>query len=162
MNSFASSSARLLNAVYFGGNWTSVDVFSMMKDLQISELNFHYNGHHSLLELFYHQYYFVTAIRMVLKGEALTTKDKNSFDAPVISSENDWINFQEMIRTTVHETVTLIENCDDRNLLEPFSDPNYGSVFSNIHGIIEHVHYHLGQISILKKLIRLQSLQIPV
>ena len=157
MNTFASATARQLKDVYFGGNWTMVNVFSVVEDLQVSELNLHYEEHHSLLELIYHQYYFVTAVQMVLSGKELTTKDKYSFDAPRIEDEREWKEFLEQIRNTVLETVELVEKTPDDKLLQPFVKPEYGILFRNVIGVVEHIHYHLGQITLLKKQIRKHS-----
>ena len=41
----------------------------------------------------------------------------------------------------------------DEQLQASFIDPQYGSNFRNLVGMLEHTHYHLGQVSMLKKLI---------
>jgi hypothetical protein len=38
-----------------------------------------------------------------------------------------------------------------------FGDPKYGSYYRNLHGIVEHTHYHLGQIVLVKKIIQAQK-----
>lgn len=48
----------------------------------------------------------------------------------------------------------LIAELSDDELKDIFIKEKYGNYFRNIHGIIEHTHYHLKQIVILKKLIR--------
>jgi hypothetical protein len=48
----------------------------------------------------------------------------------------------------------LKEQLADSILSEDFTDKKYGSYYRNIIDIIEHMHYHLGQIAILKKIIR--------
>lgn len=108
----------------------------------------------SLLALTFNQYYFITALHSVLKGESLSTKDALSFDHPVIKTEEKWQHFKSVIYATVNETCDLLEKIDDQQLNQPFFDPKYGTWYRNIHEIIEHVHYHLGQMSILKRLIK--------
>ncbi len=44
-----------------------------------------------------------------------------------------------------------IEQLPESKLWETFSDEKYGNYYRNIHGIIEHIHYHLGQIVLIKK-----------
>jgi hypothetical protein len=46
---------------------------------------------------------------------------------------------------------TLIENHSEPTLSQAFGNEKYGSIQTNILGIIEHLHYHLGQILVLKK-----------
>ena len=42
-------------------------------------------------------------------------------------------------------------------LWETFADEKYGHYYRNLHGIIEHTHYHLGQIVLIKKLLQQQA-----
>ena len=46
-----------------------------------------------------------------------------------------------------------VEQLADNILDQPFADEKYGSYLRNIEGVIEHSYYHLGQISLLRKLI---------
>jgi len=41
----------------------------------------------------------------------------------------------------------------ESKLSETFLDEKYGNYYRNIHGIIEHTHYHLAQIVLIKKLL---------
>ena len=52
------------------------------------------------------------------------------------------------------EFVILIEKLSDQDLDEIMIDQKYGTYFRNFQGIIEHLHYHLYQISMLKKMIK--------
>ena len=45
----------------------------------------------------------------------------------------------------------LVEAMPPQKLLEDFTDSKYGTYQSNLLGTIEHNHYHLGQMVILKK-----------
>ncbi|MFT4758822.1 MAG: hypothetical protein ACI9XO_004000 [Paraglaciecola sp.] len=47
----------------------------------------------------------------------------------------------------------LVEQMPDAQLGQGFIDEKYGNYHRNIHAMIEHSYYHLGQIVILKKLI---------
>ena len=51
----------------------------------------------------------------------------------------------------------LVEQLPDSQLFDDFSDKKYGSYFRNLQGIIEHTHYHLGQIVLIKKIILQES-----
>jgi hypothetical protein len=54
--------------------------------------------------------------------------------------------------------VQYLENLPSDCMETTFVDPKYGTYFRNIHGLIEHAHYHLGQIVLIKKLYRSGSL----
>jgi hypothetical protein len=48
---------------------------------------------------------------------------------------------------------SLVVQMPESKLWEIFSDEKYGNYYTNIHGTIEHTHYHLGQIVLIKKII---------
>jgi len=41
----------------------------------------------------------------------------------------------------------------ENQLWTPFTEEKYGSYFRNLIGMIEHSHYHLGQIVLCKRLL---------
>jgi hypothetical protein len=49
---------------------------------------------------------------------------------------------------------SLVEHLPESKLNEIFSQEKYGTYYRNLHGVIEHTHYHLGQIILIKKLLR--------
>jgi hypothetical protein len=42
---------------------------------------------------------------------------------------------------------------EDSAFDQPFVDEKYGTYLRNIEGVIEHSYYHLGQVSLLKKMV---------
>jgi hypothetical protein len=48
----------------------------------------------------------------------------------------------------------LMEQLPDDRLHTDMADPKYGTRYRNLHGIIEHAHYHMGYIVIQKKMPR--------
>jgi hypothetical protein len=42
---------------------------------------------------------------------------------------------------------------DDARLDQSFVDEKYGTWLRNIEGVIEHCYYHLGQVSLIRKMI---------
>jgi hypothetical protein len=46
-----------------------------------------------------------------------------------------------------------VEEMDDSLFDRPFVDEKYGSYLRNIEAVIEHSYYHLGQVSLIKKLV---------
>ncbi|MNE76015.1 hypothetical protein D3C80_1722260 [compost metagenome] len=88
-----------------------------------------------------------------MEGEPLKASDKYSFDLPSITSEDDW---QKLVTKTLTEAELFaqqIEKLEESKLFQDFTDPKYGNYYRNLHGIIEHTHYHLGQISLIKKIL---------
>lgn len=100
--------------------------------------------------------YFVSVVIKVLEGGPLDAHDKYSFDLPPILSGEDWEKLLDKTWTDAEKFAGLVEQLPVAKLWEDFSDKKYGNYYRNIHGIIEHIHYHLGQIVMVKKLL-LQS-----
>ena len=96
--------------------------------------------------------YYVSAVLKVLEGEPLNAMDKYSFNLPSILSREDWEKLLDKTWADTENFARLVEQLPESTLWEDFSDKKYGNYYRNIHGIIEHVHYHLGQIVLIKKL----------
>lgn len=146
--------AKHFHDVHFGGNWTTTNVYDILKDVTLSEALAHVESCNTIATLAFHINYFVLALNQVLRGEHLTANDTFSFSHPTFSSPQDWQNFLDKIFDDAREAVALIELLPENNIFEPFFDTKYGNYYRNINGIIEHTHYHLGQIVLIKKLLR--------
>jgi hypothetical protein len=139
--------------VFFGGNWTVSCMQEQLKDVSWQQATTTIDGFNTIVALTYHSYYFVLALLDVLEGKPLTAHDKFSFNHPQIQSQQDWENFLNNIWIDVERTALLIEQLQNDKLSEDFADAKYGTYYRNITGIIEHTHYHLGQIVIIKKML---------
>lgn len=142
-----------LRAVYFGGNWTSVNLMETLANISWKVATTQVYSLNSIAALVYHMNYYIVAITQVLKGKPLEASDKFSFDFPAIQSQEDWENFLEKTGKEAEEFAQCIEQLEENKLDEIFVIEKYGSYYRNLHGVIEHLHYHLGQIVLLKKII---------
>jgi hypothetical protein len=77
----------------------------------------------------------------------------NGFDVPLIETEADWQTLKADNLKSAHELTLAIKTFDNNRLELPIL-PSYASGYKNLQGTSEHIHYHLGQIVILKQLIR--------
>jgi hypothetical protein len=89
----------------------------------------------------------------VLQGESLNASDKYSFDLPPIQSFEDWEKLLNKTWSDAANFANLVEQLPDDKLWETFVNEKYGNYYRNIHGVIEHCHYHLGQMVLIKKLL---------
>ena len=154
---FSQQIAKNLRDVYFGKNWTAVNLKDSLEGVTWKQAITKIDHLNTIAALVYHINYYITAAAKVLEGDPLDAHDKYSFDVPVIESEGDW---QKLVARVFNETerfAAQIEALDDEKLFENFDDPKYGNYFRNLMGIVEHAHYHLGQIVLLKKLIAVKS-----
>jgi len=103
--------------------------------------------------LTFHLNYYMAGIINVLYGGKLEISDKNSFDLPEIKSEKDWNILVNVFLSNAEEFADKIEKLDESILDKPFAEEKYGSYLRNLEGFIEHSYYHLGQISLIKKMV---------
>jgi hypothetical protein len=145
--------AKHFNDVYFGGNWTVSSLKEHLADVTWQQATTKIDGFNSIATLVFHMHYFVKVAAKVLEGRPLEGNDKLSFDHPTINSQNDWEKFLTTIWYEAEQFVALIERLPDNILLEDFTDSKYGNYYRNLSGIIEHTHYHLGQLVLVKKMV---------
>lgn len=151
---FSKQIAKHLKDVYFGGNWTVANFKTVLEDVTWEESTQKVTDLNTIATLVFHTNYFVVAVIPVLSGGLLNAKDEFSFNHPPINNDEDWQKLLAKSFNDAETLVSLIEKLSDDKLLEIFADEKYGIYYRNLHGIIEHCHYHLGQIAVINKIIR--------
>ena len=145
--------AKHLREVYFGGNWTCVNLRDTLAGLTWQQATKQVYSFNTIATLVCHMGYYVSVATKVLQGGPLVGKDELSFTHPPINSQEDWDQIVTGLWTDVEAFATLIEHLTDTTLTENFTNEKYGSYYRNLHGIIEHTHYHLGQVVLIKKIL---------
>jgi hypothetical protein len=145
--------AKNLRAVYTGGNWTGVALKETLAGVTWQQATTQVHSFNTIALLVFHMNYYVGLALKVLQGEPLDGHDKYSFDCPPIKSQADWDNLLNKLWTNAETFAGLIEKLPDSKLEEIFWAEKYGTYYRNLTGVIEHNHYHLGQIVLIKKLI---------
>lgn len=144
--------AKHFREVFFGGNWTSVNLKQTLDGINWQQATTSVHGFNSIAALVYHINYYVSAVKKVFEGDTLDAHDKFSFDVPQITSDADWQSLIDKTFTDAESFTNLVERLPEAMMATFFVDEKYGTYYRNIHGIIEHTHYHLGQITLIKKL----------
>ncbi len=145
--------AKHIKDFYFGGNWTDSSLKGVLKDVNWQQATTKVASFNTIATLVFHLSYYVNAAIDVLQNKPLTAKDKYSFNHPPIQSQKDWDDFLSKKYNDAEILVDLVSKLPENKLWEDFSDNKYGNYYRNINGIIEHAHYHLGQIALIKKMI---------
>jgi len=146
--------AKHCRDVHFGGNWTFVNLKDTLADITWQEATTQYQDSNTIATLLSHINYYINPVARVLQGEPLNASDKFSFDCPTITSQEEWEHLIQKALDEAEQFANEIEKLEESKLFEVFSDEKYGNYFRNLLGIIEHTHYHLGQIALIKKMIR--------
>lgn len=145
--------AKHFREVYFGGNWTAVNLKDTLAGVSRQQAVTKVHNLNTIAALVFHINYYVSAVLKVLQGEPLKASDKFSFDLPPLTSDGDWQNLVNKTLAEAELFAAEIERLDETKLFEDFADPKYGNYYRNLLGIIEHTHYHLGQIVLIKKIL---------
>lgn len=150
--------AKHLRDVHFGGNWTSVNLRDTLSGVTWEQANRKVHGFNTIVALVFHTNYYVSVVLKVLQGERLNASDKYSFNHLPIHSQQDWENLLQKTWTEAESFAALIEQLPESKLLEDFEEGKYGNYYRNLAGIIEHTHYHLGQIVLIKKILNEEAM----
>lgn len=150
--------AEQFKEVQLNGTWVAQtnlkmqlsDVDWKMATTKISSLN-------TIAALAFHINYYVAGVINVLEGGPLEIRDKYSFDMPPITSQADWEKLLNKIWSDAERFAELVEQLPEEKLKEGFVDEKYGTYFRNITCMTEHSYYHLGQIVLIKKLLKEQE-----
>lgn len=145
--------ARHFRELHFGGNWTSSSLKDNLAGVTWQQATTKVDSFHTIAALVYHINYYVSAVSKVLQGASLDAHDKYSFDLPPIRSQEDWEKLLDKTWSDADNLASLIEQLPESELWENMADEKYGNYYRNLHGIIEHGHYHLGQIVLIKKML---------
>lgn len=146
--------ANRLREVLLNGRWIAntnykeqIQSISWQQAIQkVDNLN-------TVAALTYHINYYLVGLLDAFETGKLEISDKYSFDLPPIKAESDWNKLVNDFINNSEKFADKIEHMDDSLLDQPFIDKKYGTYWRNIEGVIEHSYYHLGQISLIKKMI---------
>jgi uncharacterized damage-inducible protein DinB len=107
----------------------------------------------TIAALTFHINYYLDGILNVFRVNILDIRDKYSFDMPPVKSKEDWETLLSELVANAEKVANFIDQMSEKRLEENFVDEKYGTYRRNIEAVIEHGYYHLGQISLIKKMI---------
>ena len=113
----------------------------------------------TIAALTYHINYYLAGLLSAFENGKLEIRDKFSFDLPPIRSESDWNSLVTAFLSNSEKFAAKVEQMEDTIFDQPFVDEKYGTFLRNIEGVIEHSYYHLGQISLLRKMVQHRATQ---
>jgi len=155
MTTHALSLAYRLREVLLDGHWIANTNFrDLIEDLNLDQANMRINQLNSIALLTYHISYYLAGLLQVLRGGTLDIRDKYSFDLPPLQSEEEWQTLVKTFISNASKFAEAVENMPENQLVTPFVDPKYGTYLRNIEGVIEHSYYHLGQVALIKKMVK--------
>ncbi len=146
--------AKHIKEVHFGGNWTSVNLKEVLGDVSWKQATTQLGDVNTIVALTFHIGYFFEVVINALKTHELVGNDSLSFVHPPINNQEDWETMRRKLYSNADELSDLLHQLSENIMEQVFFNEKYGSYFRNIMGLIEHTHYHMGQIVIIKKMLK--------
>lgn len=147
--------ANRFREVILNGTWIANTNFKdQLSNLSFELANIKIGNLNTIGILTQHIHYYISGISNVFEGGTLDIRDKFSFDFPSLESQNDWEHILNKLWVDAEKFAVFIENLPVNKLNEDFVEEKYGTYQRNIDAMIEHSYYHLGQITLIKKMIK--------
>ena len=147
--------AKRFREVLLDGKWiANTNYEEQLLSITWTEATTKIGSLNTLAMLTYHINYYLAGILNVFEGGELEIRDKYSFDLPEIKVKEDWEKLLEELITNAEKFGKHVEMMSNDELESAFVKEEYGTYRRNIEGVIEHSYYHLGQVSLIKKMIK--------
>ncbi|MBD0404368.1 DUF1572 family protein [Flammeovirga sp. EKP202] len=146
--------ANRLREVILNGTWiANTNYKAQLEGLEYTIATAKVKNLNTIAVLAQHVHYYIKGITNVFVNGKLEISDKYSFDFPPITSQQQWDNFLEKFWKDAEQLANHIEQLNDEQLQSVFVKKEYGSFQRNIDGMIEHAYYHLGQVTLIQKIL---------
>ncbi len=146
--------AQHLLDVNEGANWTDVNIKDTIEGVSWKEANVVTSASsNTIASLLHHISFYNDIVKERLSGNYPSINDLNGFDIERIKNENDWAKLKEKSLQSARDLASDVKKFPDEKLFD-LTENGHDTYYKMLHGVIEHGHYHLGQMVLLKNLIR--------
>jgi uncharacterized damage-inducible protein DinB len=146
--------AEHIKQVYEGDNWTSISIAETVNDVSWQQAQQHTAASpNTIASILHHLYYWNGILMQRLEGNNPSIPEANGFDAGELNDETDWNELKEITHQSFIQLADAVKNFPEEKLKVTYAEGK-SSFYKNMQGVVEHAHYHLGQIVIIKKLLQ--------
>ncbi len=140
--------------VYAGENWTEVNLQSTLEDLNYLEASTLTPASvNTISGLLHHLHYWNQVMAQRIDGIRVKIPLSNGFNNEPLETEDQWTNLKRQCFKSAEQLAAAIRGLSQDQLQQPILE-DYPTAYKSLQGSVEHVHYHLGQMVMLKQLIR--------
>jgi len=151
--SIAAEVARQTRELFFGGNMAGSNMKQNLEGITWEQATTNVSRLNTIALLTFHINYYLEGVTKALSSGSLDISDKLSYAAPPLTGAEDWDALRERVLRNGESFANIVAGYTDDQIAGPFLDGKYGTLYRNLTGIIEHTHYHLGQIAIIRKMV---------
>ncbi len=146
--------ANRFREVLLNGKWiANTNYKQQLTDITWEQAIHKIGSLNTIAALTFHVNYYIAGVADFFEKGSLTISDKHSFDLPPIQSKEDWENLVNELIVNSERFAKQVEVMSAEQLDATFVHEKYGTYQRNIEGMTEHSYYHLGQITLIKKMI---------
>lgn len=135
--------------VNYGNNWTDACMKDVLSGISYRQATQQVGNANTIALLLFHIDFYNLVVLDRLLGTSRAFQHEESLQTPSIHSTAEWLQLQQKYFENVDRLHAAILDFPDDRLFETTSR---NTPYKNLHGVVEHIHYHLGQISLLKKI----------
>jgi uncharacterized damage-inducible protein DinB len=143
--------ASLLKDTASGNNWTGINIEQALSGIPAVTAVKRINANHlNIAESVAHLACWNKVMAKRLDSENYQPTKEEDF--PVIDhlEEHQWTELKNRLRASFEALVQKLESKEETGLHNPMFE-GATSAYRNLHGQVSHLHYHMGQIMLLKK-----------
>jgi uncharacterized damage-inducible protein DinB len=151
--------AQHITEVHEGDNWTEVNIKDTLADVGYKEATIVTKAsHNTIASLLHHISFYNEVVMQRLSGIDPVISGSNGFEMAAIKNEDDWIKLKARNMDSALQLASAVRQLPEEKIFD-LTVTGHSTHYKMLHGVTEHAYYHLGQIVILKKLIRQTSHQ---
>lgn len=139
----------ILNGVFIA----NTNFKHQLHDLTWLQANVKIGNLNTIGALTFHINYYIEGINHFFETGNLDIHDTLSFNMATITNQQEWETRLNTLWENAEIFATTTASFSIEQLDAIFVNKKYGNYRRNIEAVIEHSYYHLGQITLLKKLI---------
>jgi uncharacterized damage-inducible protein DinB len=144
--------SALIAAIYDGHPWLDVNIMDNLSKLSWQKTGLKAHPRlNSIWEIVNHMISWRLNVLRRVQGEVIITPADNYFAPVSDQSEKAWLRTLNNFQASQEAWVQFLEQAEDV-ILEKTYPANNMSYYEQIHGILQHDAYHLGQIVLLAKM----------
>lgn len=145
---------KLFEDHYNGHPWLDVTILDTIHDITAIEAATQINGLNSIWQILKHMLEWRKTNLKRVNGKILSAPSNNFIFEILDPSENAWKKLKSDFNTSQIEWLLFIQDFDAKKF-DIVYEANQHTYYEHIQGVLQHDVYHLGQIVLIKKMLRL-------
>ncbi len=140
--------------VHEGNNWTEVNIKTTLEDVTHKEATTVTKAsYNTIAALVHHLSFYNDVVMQRLVGVNPVISDTNGFEMLPVKNEHDWKKLKERNLDSARQLAQAVKHFPEEKIFQ-LTVTGHSTHYKMLHGIVEHAYYHLGQIVLLKKLVK--------